>query len=248
MLLSFYPVDYAFLILLGLGSSLHCAGMCGPIACSYALPLASQKPSLLWSYHLRYTLGRLLVYGWFGALMGAIGIGFGQMLSKTESLRELAGWLAASVLVLGGLAGFFNLNPFVRTGSLLAGGASGLARPFMELGRNLGSWRALPLGMVSGILPCGMMWAVELRALATNSILWGTVTMLVFCLATTPSLLLTGELLARLSARLRKRVSRIAGLMVTAMGLLLMLRLTGGILEPGNPVGEILGICKPLLE
>ena len=51
MLLSFYPVDYAFLILLGLGSSLHCAGMCGPIACSYALPLASQKPSLLWSYH-----------------------------------------------------------------------------------------------------------------------------------------------------------------------------------------------------
>ena len=98
MLLSFYPVDYAFLILLGLGSSLHCAGMCGPIACSYALPLASQKPSLLWSYHLRYTLGRLLVYGWLGALMGAIGIGFGQMLSKTESLRELAGWLAASVL------------------------------------------------------------------------------------------------------------------------------------------------------
>ena len=74
MLLSFYPVDYAFLILLGLGSSLHCAGMCGPIACSYALPLASQKPSLLWSYHLRYILGRLLVYGWLGALMGAIGI------------------------------------------------------------------------------------------------------------------------------------------------------------------------------
>ena len=178
--------------------------MCGPIACSYALPLASQKPSLLWSYHLRYILGRLLVYGWLGALMGAIGIGFGQMLSKTESLREL--------------------------------------------GRNLGSWRALPLGMVSGILPCGMMWAVELRALATNSIFWGTVTMLVFCLATTPSLLLTGELLARLSARLRKKVSRIAGLMVTAMGLLLMLRLTGGILEPGNPVGEILGICKPPLE
>ena len=117
--------------------------------------------------------------------MGAIGIGFGQMLSKTESLRELAGWLAASVLVLGGLAGFFNLNPFVRTGSLLARGASGLARPLMELGMNLGSWRALPLGMVSGILPCGMMWAVELRALATNSIFWGTVTMLVFCLATT---------------------------------------------------------------
>ena len=79
--------------------------MCGPIACSYALPLASQKPSLLWSYHLRYTLGRLLFYGWLGALMGAIGIGFGQMLSKTESLRELAGWLAASVLVLEGLAG-----------------------------------------------------------------------------------------------------------------------------------------------
>ena len=73
--------------------------------------------------------------------MGAIGIGFGQMLSKTESLRELAGWLAASVLVLGGLAGFFNLNPFVRTGSLLARGASGLAGPLMELGRNLGSWR-----------------------------------------------------------------------------------------------------------
>ena len=67
MLLSFYPVDYAFLILLGLGSSLHCAGMCVPIACSYALPLVYQKPSLLWSYHLRYTLGRLLVYGWLGA-------------------------------------------------------------------------------------------------------------------------------------------------------------------------------------
>jgi len=91
MLLSFYPVDYAFLILLGLGSSLHCAGMCGPIACSYALPLASQKPSLLWSYHLRYTLGRLMVYGWLGAVMGAIGIEFRHMLSKTEPLRELAG-------------------------------------------------------------------------------------------------------------------------------------------------------------
>ena len=179
-------------------------------------------------------------------MMGAIGIGFGQMLSKTESLRELAGWLAAAVLVLGGLAGFFNLNPFVLTGSLLARGASGLAGPLMELG---GTW--VPGGSAVGHgfrdSACGMMWAVELRALATNSIFWGTVTA-GFLFGDHAFFAADRGIIGPSFSKARKKVSRIAGLMVTAMGLLLMLRLTGGILESGNPVGEILGICKPPLE
>ena len=55
----------------GLVSSLHCAGMCGPIA--FALPKHINSASHLWSTRLIYNAGRIFIYALLGAIMGTLG-------------------------------------------------------------------------------------------------------------------------------------------------------------------------------
>jgi uncharacterized protein len=72
----------------GLATSLHCAGMCGPLACAVrAKPLA-------------YHLSRLISYALAGALLGGVGWSFRSMLD--ENLSRSVPWVLAGVLVLVG--------------------------------------------------------------------------------------------------------------------------------------------------
>ena len=59
---------------IGLLGSLHCIGMCGPIA--FALPLNRQNNFQASLGGLTYNLGRLLTYFLLGSLFGVLGFGF----------------------------------------------------------------------------------------------------------------------------------------------------------------------------
>lgn len=73
----------------GLTASVHCAGMCGPLACALRV-----RP-------LEYHGGRLLTYSLAGALAGALGGGVLAAL-QSDSARLLP-WLLGGVLLLIGL-------------------------------------------------------------------------------------------------------------------------------------------------
>lgn len=76
-------------LVLGLAGSLHCAGMCGPLA--LALPASGNRGTFI-TGRLLYNGGRVLTYALLGALFGAVG-----------GALHLAGLQQALALGVGGL-------------------------------------------------------------------------------------------------------------------------------------------------
>lgn len=154
----------------GLIGSPHCIGMCGGFASACARPL---RASVGWH------AGRLSTYALLGALAGLTG-------------RVMPGpaWitLVVSALLLIWFAG-------VLAGALpqLRAGVPGIAR----VGRVLIARADVPsrylFGLVTGLLPCGLVYAALSFALVAGTPLGGALAMLAFGLATVPALgLLTG--------------------------------------------------------
>ncbi|MBF0236787.1 MAG: sulfite exporter TauE/SafE family protein [SAR324 cluster bacterium] len=220
-------IDISFPIILGLTSSLHCAGMCGGIVCSYTLPFQQSSAPGLWKYHTLYVAGRVLIYSWIGALMGALGGSVSWLIEPQTSLKAAGAWLGGGIMILGGAVVLVGKRWPDFISSWISQSMSWLVPSLKSWGQKMGPWKVFPLGMVSGILPCGMMWAVEMRAFATNSLWQGMLTMLVFCIATTPSLLLTAVILARVSPKLRYHSVHFSGILVLLMGIYVIVRYTG---------------------
>ncbi len=198
--------------LLGLVGSLHCAGMCGPLA--LAMPAAGNSRSAFLLGRLAYNSGRVLTYCLLGLLFGVIG--------QSLAVAGLQRWLSvtAGVAILGVFAASsrFALNtPFARA-------VGTLKKPLADLlqRRNLGSQFAL--GSLNGLLPCGLVYVACAGAAASGSWREGTVFMLAFGAGTVPMMLGIGLLGRRLSLALRFKWQKLIPASVVVMGLLLILR------------------------
>ena len=191
---------------LGLLNLAHCAGMCGPLAaagCKHA-----GRSGLL-----RYQLGRALAYGFAGAMCGHIG----RALSLYTSLRW-ASWVFAA-LTAG--ACLFTARELLRRESAglvplrLRRSRSWLQTLFALLPRD-----PLALGLLSLLLPCGLLATALLAAVATGTAANGAAFMAAFA-ATSGSALLSASWLAQqlprlsLSARRGLACLLVAGALVT---------------------------------
>jgi sulfite exporter TauE/SafE len=183
----------------GFVGSLHCAAMCGPLALAAGTPGGRFEARATG----QYLLGRFASYAAVGALMGTLG---------AHALCRLpvrpAQWIAV-VLVAGSAAW--------RGISLLRARRRPAAASPVRIGarpRRNGptAWilarlprRAAALGLVTGILPCGMLlpaWALAASSARTEV---GALVMIVFAAASLPGLLLplvSRGALARVSQRL----------------------------------------------
>lgn len=214
----FQAIDLGFLVMLGLTGSFHCAGMCGAICSTYAIPVQANRRASLWKYHFFYLAGRLFAYAWIGGMLGTLGMSFYMTASPDSYIRDIGAIIAGILLVVGGASSSFGQKWPERFAVLVTKVMRILFPSLQQWSKGPGAWRVAPLGMISGILPCGLMWAVEMRAFASNSLLWGMVTMVIFCLVTSPAVLLTGTLLSKVSPLFRVRSMQLAGLLIVAMG------------------------------
>lgn len=197
--------------LLGFVGSAHCAGMCGPLA--LALP-GGGASSNFFAGRMLYNLGRIATY----ALMGAV---FG-MLGQGAVLAGLQRWvsLALGVVILVGLfisPRFANTVPMTRAVSWLKA----------ALG-NLLQRRALPamfgMGLLNGLLPCGLVYVACAGATATGHVLSGVQYMAAFGLGTVPMMLTLSLVGTKLHFVLRFKVQRLIPVSLAIVGLLLLLR------------------------
>ena len=200
------------LFLVGLLGGTHCAGMCGGIvgALSLAAPGAPPLP-----IHLAYNFGRIASYVVAGAIAGAVGQAFGVLLPVQRGL-----YLFASLMLLA--MGFYLLGAtralavVERGGHKLWARIQPATRRFMPV---RGPAQALPLGMLWGWLPCGLVYSALTTALASGSAASGALLMLAFGLGTLPNLLLAGLLLARFRRFAQAKATRIAsGVLVLGFG------------------------------
>ncbi len=170
---------------LGLVGSLHCAGMCGPLA--LALPHAGNRPASYFAGRAAYNLGRVVTYCVLGLIFGLLG--------KTLLLAGVQRWLsvALGVVLLLGLFASRKLalwRPITALVNYLKSGMAALLR-----GRTFDA--LLVLGLLNGLLPCGLVYVACAGATATGDLLDGSLYMLAFGIGTVPMMLaisLSGKL------------------------------------------------------
>lgn len=201
---------------LGIVGSLHCVGMCGPIA--LALPYQAGSRWATAGNVLLYNTGRILMYALLGLLIGTIGKGL-----------FLAGWQAQFSIAMGIallVAVFLSVNIEYQL----------LRIPFMirfnqwvkhRLGQLLGKrgpGTLFGIGMLNGLLPCGLVYMAVVGALSTGSTLAGSAYMAAFGLGTLPMLLGTALLGQLVNLKWRSYARKLAPLAVAVMAVLLIMR------------------------
>jgi hypothetical protein len=198
--------------LLGLAGSVHCAGMCGPLA--LALPVTGAGWTRFGLGRFIYNLGRVLTYALLGLIFGWVGktlamVGVQRWLSLTLGAALLASLLVSRRLALAA--------PIVRAVALLRQAMSG----FLQR-RSLTALAVL--GTLTGLLPCGLVYVAAMGAATTGGPLTGAGYMAVFGLGTIPLMLgisLSGRLL-RPAWRMKLRY--VMPVSVFLVGSLLVLR------------------------
>jgi hypothetical protein len=203
-----------------LGGLGHCAGMCGPLVAAVSLaagPRAGARGAL--PVHLLYNAGRVTTYGFAGMVMGLTG-SFVNVAGRLAGLQDAVAVLAGGLMILMGL-GAAGVAPFARrVEERLAGRLFAAARGLLEDG---GRGRAYALGLLLGLLPCGLSYSIFMGAAATGSPVRGALFALAFGLGTALPLLLLGGATALLSARARGLLYRAGGAAVALLGLRFLL-------------------------
>ena len=206
----------AFLV--GLAGGVHCAAMCGGIIAACTRVRAGTGRGR-WRLAAAYNAGRIASYILAGIAAGALGQTALVLRggAAAQPIMLIAAGLSMLLLALY-LAGY---APFVKRIDALGSFAWRFIQPysrhFLPADTAL---KALGLGAVWGWLPCGMVYAVLLTAIATGDALQGGVVMAAFGLGTLPNVLALSLVAAKLRGLTRRPALRmvVAGV-VAGIGL-----------------------------
>jgi sulfite exporter TauE/SafE len=177
--------------LLGLGGSLHCVGMCGPLA----LLVGAKKRSHLFMYHVMRLLGYALVGGLFGF--------FGKQLQNVLG-REVVGYIIlgfAGVILLSIVTNFHTWSITQRVSRRF----SMVQQSMMKL---TPMKRAMGMGLSTVLLPCGLLYAAFLLAISAPNWWMGAGAMSIFAIASSPALWVGQELIRSIRERLSPQHQR----------------------------------------
>lgn len=169
--------------------------------------------------HLLYHGGRITMYAFIGALMGFSG-SFVNVAGSIAGLQNAVAVAAGIVMVLMGLSitGIAGRTVWLERHNIVV----------LRYAKQVLSVRSLlryfPLGLLLGLLPCGLSYTIFIAAAGTGGLFPGMVTTLLFGIGTLPALLLFGTALSYFSASLRGRIYRAGGVSVIVMGIYFIFR------------------------
>ncbi|MBQ3701394.1 MAG: sulfite exporter TauE/SafE family protein [Oscillospiraceae bacterium] len=205
--------SFGALFLVGLSTSPHCLGMCGGILLSACIGREGRKAQL--GAALGYNGGRMLSYTALGAVFGALG----TVLTYTLSMKSMLFTMLGLVVALLGL-NMWGLLPALPS---LPGEQNAVCRLPDKLRRQT----PLLVGLLTGLMPCGALYAAWLCAMSSGNAAKGALLMLAFSLGTVPLMLLFASLGALLPHGWTKVLRKLGAVLVTSMGLKMLI---GGLL------------------
>ena len=200
-----------------LGSFGHCIGMCGGIIIAYS----STKIEDDWSKpkqataHILYSAGRVFTYTILGALFGFLG-GVAMFNNLANgSLLILAGiFMILAGLSLSGKIKFLTLleHSFSNT--------SWYTKLFRKLLQTKSLFSFFVLGMLNGLLPCGLVYFFAVAAASTASPIYGAFVMFIFGVSTIPALFSLGFFVGLYkNGKFRNIMIKLAAVSVVLFGL-----------------------------
>ena len=212
------PVDGVGMLLLGFLGTGHCLGMCGPLVFAFPGRTGRVAP------HLWYHLGRAATYTIVGGAMGGVGgaisgMGGSGALARLTGVQVGLSCAAALCLLAFGLIRLGLVREPQWLAALSPDRIPGFGR---VVARALRSDRApgfLALGLVLGMLPCGLSYAAFTRCLAAEGFADGARLSAAFAAGTVPGLLLLGTGLSALVRRYRRPSELLSGALMLLMAL-----------------------------
>ena len=204
----------AFMI--GLVGSLHCIGMCGPIA--LAIPYqASTKIKTLVNI-LLYNSGRIITYGLIGVLPAI----FGLALSLAGMQKNMSIVLGAILII----AAVFSIPLDQRTNAI-----PGINKIYPWAATKMKSFISKKsksaffiTGLLNGFLPCGMVYMAVMGAITQTSMTNAFFYMLLFGLGTVPLMLIMGVSGQFINLTWRRKLQSVIPVFMIGIGILMIMR------------------------
>ncbi len=199
-----------------LGSVGHCIGMCGGIVVAYSSSKIDQKSSYMrqTASHLAYNFGRVTTYAILGAFFGYVG----QVLAFTPTTKGILFSITGLLMILAGLSLLGKIK-FLNSAEWSVSKYAWFQKSFKKLMSTSSYSSFYLLGILNGIIPCGLVYSFAIFAASTANPLSGALVMATFGLATIPALFFLGFLTKFLQrGSLRATMMKLAALLVILYG------------------------------
>ena len=201
---------------LGFLGSLHCIGMCGPIA--LALPSQSKSKLSFYSGRLLYNLGRVITYSIMGLIFGLIGqtinlAGFQQIVSIS---------LGIVILITVFIPARFK-NSLIKLKPILAV-TKILQSSIGVLFRKGGQSSLLAIGVLNGFLPCGFVYVALTGALALGNVEKSILFMGLFGIGTIPAMFSASVVTNLFGQNFRGKINRAIPIFAIVLAVIFILR------------------------
>lgn len=210
----------------GFFGSVHCVGMCGPLALS--LPGSQRDRGRYVLERLLYNLGRAVTYALLGALVGTLG-----MLTSLTGVQQWVSIGIGAVMLLAATV------PWVsrQVQALEQAPAPFLGRVMQPIGtlyKRGGMGALFVVGLLNGLLPCGFVYAALATAITSGTVTASMTFMAAFGLGTIPAMFGVSVADRLAPASWRRRLYRLIPVGLALVGLLLIVRglALGSMLSP----------------
>lgn len=203
-------------VILGLMGSLHCVGMCGPIA--FMLPVDHSNNVKKFGQIFIYHFGRLMAYGIIGLIFGFLGKGLSIFGAQQKLSIAIGVLMILVVLIPYKTFSKYNLSkPIYKV----------ISKVKNQLGKELKKKSPdtfLTIGFLNGFLPCGLVYMALFGAVAMGNALQGSLYMMLFGLGTVPLMTVAIYFSNLLKGGIRQKVQKAIPVFVVIIGLLFILR------------------------
>lgn len=219
-------IDYLLIVLAGVLGSAHCIGMCGgfPLIIAHLSPDAGPRALRMGLYGM----GKTFSYAGLGLVVG----GGGAVLHRLMGGQQVLGMVLGGLLIVAG--GAYLFGPYLweqgglAGGRLVAKGTQWLAQALKRLFDRGGASGALSVGVMNGLLPCPLVYAMLLKAGAAGGPWPGALTMALFGIGTLPALFGLAWAGQFIKPYWRQRINLATGLLLVILGILTVMRSLGG--------------------
>jgi len=194
----------------------HCTGMCGGIVVAYSSAKIDMKDNLFKRNisHIIYSLGRVTTYTIIGAGFGAIG----RVIAFTPTTKGVLFLLTGILMILAGLSLIGGIK-FLTSVEFSISHNRWYAKIFKKVLSSKSISSFYILGLLNGIIPCGLVLSFAIFAASSASIIDGAMIMFIFGLATIPAMFILASITNLLQkGRLRDIMLKIASIFVILYG------------------------------
>lgn len=202
--------------IVGFLGSLHCVGMCGPLA--LALPLPTKSPLQKAGGALLYNVGRAFTYGLLGLIFGLLGAGL-----KLSGIQQWVSIACGVIMILSVvLPGVIKMPKSSNKVS-----SSIYTTLKKKIGDSLNRKKLsnlLIIGVLNGFLPCGLVYVAITRAVTSDSINDSVLFMVAFGFGTLPLMFAVAYFANIIKSRFLHKLRKAIPIFIIVLGALFILR------------------------